>query len=131
MTSQQHKIQHLLLRATFGETPDKVRVLLDTPLNIIVADLFKASENYKDIEYIDNPLEGQEERGVGGMQALKMILKSKNENEELNCEWLFKMANTKAPLREKMVFFWHNHFACNVPFSYLMQVQNNTIRKHA
>jgi uncharacterized protein (DUF1800 family) len=65
------------------------------------------------------------------MQALKMILKSKNENEELNCEWLFKMANTKAPLREKMVFFWHNHFACNVPFSYLMQVQNNTIRKHA
>ncbi len=131
MISQQRKIQHLLLRAAFGETPDKIKDLLNTPINTIVADLFKASENYKDIEYIDNPLEGHEEKGVGGFQALKMILKSKKENEELNCEWVFKMANTKAPLREKMVFFWHNHFATNVPFSYLMQVQNNTIRKHA
>jgi uncharacterized protein (DUF1800 family) len=62
---------------------------------------------------------------------VKMILKSKQDVEELNTEWLFKMTHTKAVLREKMVFFWHNHFATSVPFAYLMQEQNNVIRKFA
>ncbi|MFN3343313.1 MAG: DUF1800 family protein [Flavobacteriales bacterium] len=44
---------------------------------------------------------------------------------------MVKLAHTKAVFREKMVFFWHNHFASSVPFSYLMQEQNNTLRKHA
>src|ERR1035437_1213094 len=131
MVTQQQKIQHLFLRATFSETPDKIKALLATPINTIVDDLFHASEVYKDIDYIDSPLYGQEDKGVGGVKVVKLILKSKKETEELNNEWLFKMAYTKASLREKMVFFWHNHFSTNVAFSYLMQVQNNTLRKHA
>jgi len=131
MVTQQQKIQHLFLRATFSETPDKIKAVLTTPINTIVDDLFHASEVYKDIDYIDSPLYGQEDKGVGGVKVVKLILKSKKETEELNNEWLFKMAYTKAPLREKMVFFWHNHFSTNVAFSYLMQVQNNTLRKYA
>jgi uncharacterized protein (DUF1800 family) len=60
-----------------------------------------------------------------------MVLKSRKDLEELNGEWMFKMAYTKAVLREKMTFFWHNHFATSVPFAYLMQVQNNTLRRMA
>ena len=65
------------------------------------------------------------------MQIVKMILRSKKDSEELNLEWLFKMTYTKAQLREKMTFFWHNHFSTNTPFAYLMQEQNNMLRRYA
>jgi uncharacterized protein (DUF1800 family) len=128
-TTQQKKIQHLFLRAGFGETPARVREVLNTPINSIVEDLFTASKQYKDINYLPYPLkENQEKKGVDAFQAIKMILKSKQDLEELNGEWLFKMAYTKSVLREKMTFFWHNHFATSTPFAYLMQVQNNMLR---
>jgi uncharacterized protein (DUF1800 family) len=30
-----------------------------------------------------------------------------------------------------MTFFWHNHFSTSTPLAYLMQVQNNTLRRNA
>jgi len=41
------------------------------------------------------------------------------------------MTYTKAMLREKLTFFWHNHFATSVEYAYLMQQQNNLLRTHA
>ena len=41
------------------------------------------------------------------------------------------MSTTKAQLREKMTFFWHNHFATSTPLAWLMQLQNNKLRMHA
>lgn len=132
MASQQTKIQHLFLRAAFGETPQRIQASLNIPLNSLVDSLFDASKDFKDIDYIPYPLkENQEESGVGVGQFVMMLLKSKQDTEELNGEWIFKMTNTKAVLREKMTFFWHNHFATSYPLAYLTQVQNNTIRKYA
>jgi uncharacterized protein (DUF1800 family) len=132
MTLQQKKIQHLFLRAGFGETPATVNRLQNTPLHSIVDDLFNSSKELKDISYLPYPLkENEEMKGVSAFKAVKMILKSKQDMEELNGEWIFKMAYTKAVLREKMTFFWHNHFATSTPFAYLMQVQNNMLRSHA
>jgi uncharacterized protein (DUF1800 family) len=132
MTSQQKKIQHLFLRAGFGETPSRIAMLKNTPLHSIVDDLFNSSKEFKDINYLPFPLkENEEMKGVSAFKAVKMILKSKQDMEELNGEWLFKMAYTKAVLREKMTFFWHNHFATSTPFAYLMQMQNNMLRSHA
>jgi uncharacterized protein (DUF1800 family) len=132
MTSQQKKIQHLFLRAGFGETPANISRLQNAALGSIVDELFASSKQYKDIDYLPYPLkENEEEKGVGAFKFVKMILKSKQDMEELNTEWMFKMAYTKAVLREKMTFFWHNHFATSTPFAYLMQVQNNMLRSHA
>ena len=75
--------------------------------------------------------EGQYDKGLNVFQVVAMILRSKQEMEELNTEWLFKMTHTQAVLREKMTLFWHNHFATSTPLAYLMQVQNNMLRKHA
>lgn len=132
MDSKQKNIQHLFLRAAFGETPERIKALSSQGIQVIVDDLIRDSTEYKEMAYLPYPLsEDQEEKGVGGFQLVKMILKSKKDLEELNTEWIFKMKNTKAVLREKMVFFWHNHFATSVSFAYLMQLQNNTIRKYA
>lgn len=128
---QQQEIQHLFLRAGFGGLPQDIKSLEPLPLEKIVDDLFTASAPVLDIDFIAYPIKGREEKGASAFQIVKMILKSKRETEDLNIIWLNKMAGTKAQLREKMTFFWHNHFSTNVPFAYLMQKQNNTIRKHA
>jgi uncharacterized protein (DUF1800 family) len=106
--------------------------LLNTPISTIVDELFTSSMDYKDIDYLPYPLrENEEKNGVGGFKLIKMLLKSYGEMEELNEEWLFKMTYTQAVLREKMTFFWHNHFSTSTPLAYLMQVQNNTLRRYA
>jgi uncharacterized protein (DUF1800 family) len=128
----QKQLQHLYLRAGFGETPQTIQSLLRTSREDVVEGLFVSSREYKNISYLPYPLnEGQYNKGVNVFQLVGMILRSKAEMEELNGEWLFKMTYTKAVLREKMTLFWHNHFATSAPFAYLMQVQNNTLRKHA
>jgi len=132
VVSTQKKIQHLFLRAGFGETPDKVQAMQGTSIPDLTSQLFTSSEQYKDLLYLPFPLnEKQERKGASPFLILKMILKSKQDMEELNGQWIFKMVHTRAVLREKLTFFWHNHFATSVPFAYLMQVQNNTLRKLA
>lgn len=132
MAVHQTKIQHLLLRAGFGETPWVIETLCKKNLSEVVDDLFKTSEQYKDIHYIPYPLnEKEEKKGAGGVKQVKLFIKSFAEMEELNEQWIFKMAYTKAVLREKMTFFWHNHFSTSIQISYLMQEQNNLLRKHA
>ncbi len=132
MATAQKKIQHLFLRAGFGETPDRINSLLNAPISKIVDGLFTESQECKDINYLPYPLkENEEKNGVGGFKLIKMFLKSFGEMEELNNEWLFKMTYTPAVLREKMTFFWHNHFSTSTPLAYLMQEQNNTLRRNA
>ena len=132
MTSIQKKIQHLFLRAGFGETPDRINAMLNKPIPSIVDELFATSQSYKDIDYLPYPIpENEEKNGVGAFKLIKMFLKSYGDMEELNSEWIFKMTYTSAVLREKMTFFWHNHFSTSTPLAYLMQVQNNTLRQYA
>lgn len=132
MASHQKKIQHLMLRAGFGASPQEIDLLKDKKIPEIVDQLFADSEEFKDINYLPYPLNEKEQRkGAGGLKQVKLFIKSFAEMEQLNEQWIFKMTYTKAALREKLVFFWHNHFATSVTFAYLMQQQNNTIRKHA
>src|SRR6185312_654661 len=132
MDSKQKKLQHLFLRAGFGETPEYINSKSDKSLSSTVDELFSASKNYEDITYLPYPIpEDAQMEGIGIGKILKMFLKSYQEKEYLNTEWINRMSTTPAVLREKMTFFWHTHFATSTPFAYLMQVQNNTLRKHA
>jgi hypothetical protein len=132
MASHQTKIQHLFLRAGFGETPDIIQNLVKKDLKNIVNDLFDSSKNYKPLNYLPYPLnEKEQKKGAGAGKQIKLFFKSVAEMEQLNEQWIFKMTYTKAVLREKMTFFWHNHFATSMQIAYLMQVQNNTLRANA
>jgi hypothetical protein len=54
--------------------------------------------------------------------------------DELRKWWLARMCQTQAPLREKMTFFWHDHFATSVQkvrLPWLMFDQNELFRTHA
>jgi len=121
-----------MLRAGFGANQAQIDAALDRSIPDLLEELFAHSATYKDIHYLPYPLNEKEQRkGAGGLKLIKLFLTSFSEMEQLNEQWIFKMTYTKAVLREKLVFFWHNHFATSVNFAYLMQEQNNTIRKHA
>lgn len=54
--------------------------------------------------------------------------------QELRHWWLERMATTARPLQEKLVLFWHGHFATSaqkVKNSFLMWQQNDIFRRHA
>lgn len=132
MQLSQKQIQHLFLRTGFGALPSEFVHLKNKPREQLVEEIFNSSAEFKQIKYLPYPLnEKEEQKGVSAFQILKMILRSQKDMEELNIQWIFKLTWTKAQLREKMVLFWHNHFATSVPFAYLMQEQNNLLRMHA
>ncbi|MBK5285534.1 MAG: DUF1800 domain-containing protein [Bacteroidia bacterium] len=129
MASQRKKIQHLFLRGGFSELPSVIKQKENLSLQQNVDALFSDSEKIEDLNLIPSPLEGKED--ASNMRILRMIIKSREDVQKLNYHWLYRMTVTKASLREKMTFFWHNHFSTSVPFAYLMQQQNNMLRKHA
>ena len=63
----------------------------------------------------------------------KLALRAQAENgAELRSWWLTEMLTTRSPLTEKMVLFWHNHFASSlqkVRSGVLMYRQNLLLRK--
>lgn len=65
--------------------------------------------------------------GQGATMARRGVL------ELVRREWLARMGNTEAPLREKMVFFWHGHFAVqeSIDSPYAHWGLNDVLRRHA
>lgn len=123
-------LHHLLQRAAFGPTPETLERFRNKDLAIVVDELFKDSETITDLLYLSKP-DTKDNGKVGAVKTLLLVLKSQKEKEELNLAWIDRMAVAQATLREKMTLFWHNHFATGTDFAYLLQVQHNTLRKHA
>ncbi|MEM1408250.1 MAG: DUF1800 domain-containing protein [Bacteroidota bacterium] len=128
MINTQRKVQHLFLRAGFGESPLNIQKLTGKPREKLVRMLFNDSKPVNNLQELRNPIRGKE---ASNLKIALLILRSKDQIKSLNLAWLDKMAHESAQLREKMTLFWHGHFATKVPFAYLMQVQNNTLREHA
>ena len=128
MANKQQKIQHLYLRAGFGETPSFISQKKNTPVEKLIDELFNSTKQYRLLTHLENPAKGKD---VSSIRILIMILRSPEQLRVLNNEWIKIIADTKAPLREKMTIFWHDHFATSSPLAYLQQVQNNTLRKYA
>lgn len=126
---QQREIQHLFLRAGFGSSPSQIEEIQHLSLDDIVNKLFEESKSYDQLATLKNPIKGRRE--MSNFRIALQLLRSREQVKELNIGWLDKMSNDSSVLREKMTLFWHGHFATKVPFAYLMQMQNNTLRQHA
>ena len=130
MISNKKKILHLYSRAGFGITPSELKKIESKPINQIIDDIFNQSKKISLLTYLPIP-ETKENGEVSNFNIIVMIVKSQEQLKELNLSWIEKMTANNNPLLERLTFFWHNHFATSVPFAYLMQQQNNTIRKFA
>ena len=121
-------VHHLWLRAGFGGTPSQIQSRMQLSREALVEELMENSRQFSGLKTVKDPVRGKQ---VCNIALLFMILRSTEQMNQLNLEWLRKMSTTKAQLREKMTFFWHNHFATSTPLAWLMQLQNNKLRMHA
>ncbi|MDQ0593684.1 uncharacterized protein (DUF1800 family) [Chryseobacterium ginsenosidimutans] len=124
--------KHLLWRAGFGAGLNQLEDLKNKDIKTLINDLFKEEAflyinyNTPDVETIDymndkSPAEKKKE-----IQKI-----NREQNEELNLNFLDKMVNSKEQLREKMAFFWHGHFASRVQNPKFNRQILNVVRKNA
>jgi len=140
------KAAHLLNRAGFGGSPADIQKLADLGAEKAVSCLLDyetipdAAENpewarpnpeelakYRELIRNGTPEEKQKaQREEQQLQQRRLM--------ELRGWWLQRMAEGPRPLQEKMVLFWHGHFATSiqkVKNPYFMWRQNDLFRRHA
>ncbi|MCS3868803.1 uncharacterized protein (DUF1800 family) [Chryseobacterium ginsenosidimutans] len=125
--------KHLLWRAGFGAGINQLEDLKNKDSKTLINDLFKEETflyiNYdtpdiaETVDYMNDKAPAEKKKE---MQRI-----NREQNEELNLNFLDKMVNSKEQLREKMAFFWHGHFASRVVNPRFNRQILNVIRKNA
>lgn len=126
--------KHLLWRAGFGAGINQIGELKNTNTKTLVNELFKEGTfteiNYDtpDVPISDNMMMDSKTPADKKKEMQKLI---RDQNNELNLNFLNQMVNSKDQMREKMAFFWHGHFASRVNNSKFNKQLLNTVRKNA
>jgi len=135
--TKQKKIQHLYLRAGFGESISEIKRSQNKSISNLTEELFQSSGAYNELtlegisDIYKNNSRAENFRDLS-IREKKQFRKQSRENiKSLNINWIDKMVYDKAQLREKMTLFWHGHFACRTKVGLFCQNQNNILRKHA
>lgn len=115
--------KHFYNRAAFG---------IQLPSNKFFkpADILKTGVSEKALAVIAEP--DRDYQGKPSEEEVKAALKKNKEAQlKLNAAWFTQLTDPEVVFREKMTFFWHDHFACRTRNAFLAQQQINTIRTHA
>lgn len=118
---------HLLRRAGFGGTPDQI------------ADLVRIGFVAAVDRLVDFPLDDAELDSMIDQKGSDLDPPVQGDNvtsafDRMRRTWIFRMARSAQPLREKLALFWHDHFACQaskVVRPILMQQQLDLFRRFA
>ncbi len=137
---------HLLNRAAFGGTPDKIHATHGKGLAFAIRDLVDVSSDTanipppawahpRNIRAQRMEIKAARVRGENVQEKAREVRMMEGENIlDLRRWWLERMMNGPAPLLEKMTLFWHGHFATSVQKvndAYWMWLQNDTLRHNA
>ncbi len=136
---------HLLNRAGFGGRPAEIEALERGGLEPAIRQLFTfttAPESAPPPSWAkpdpDRALKFKALKAASEDRRRELRRELQRENRrrmlELQQWWLQRMANTGSPLQEKLVLFWHGHFATSIQKvrdAYLMWRQNELFRQHA
>jgi uncharacterized protein (DUF1800 family) len=133
MKLDQRQVQHLYWRAGFGAPLQDVQAATNKDSTELVNALFEDSKTFDELQEVSKPPRRSELnlQQMSLQEKRQMLRQTMGRATTLNIAWLQKMSTGKSMLREKMTFFWHNHFACKVLQSYYVQQQNNVLRKNA
>ena len=113
-TSDRLTIAHLLRRTGFGPTAAEVDAAVTKGYDAVVGDLLDTSkadpaDAVPPPQFAPNEPAGQRNLTPAQRQAINQ--QRGKELAALQSWWLNRMATTGRPLREKLTFFWHDHFA--------------------
>lgn len=147
--------RHLLWRAGFGGTPMQIQTLASwgpTKAVEYVIDPANAPDDLPRSDLFDRNIlreptaeerkaqqqarQKQDEDALAKFRVEQQRRQGQDRQQigEIQRWWLKRMIETPRPLEERMVLFWHGHFATsyrNTENSYHMYLQNQLFRKHA
>lgn len=127
------KSKHLLWRAGFGIGIHQIDDLKNKNIKTLMNELFK-EDSFSEVTYdtpdIDSTVDYMNSTAPAEKKK-EMQRINREQNNELNLNFLDKIVNSKEQMREKMAFFWHGHFASRVVNPKFNQQLLNTIRKNA
>ncbi|PWN66536.1 DUF1800 domain-containing protein [Chryseobacterium oncorhynchi] len=127
------KNKHLLWRAGFGIGIHQIDDLKNKNIKTLMNELFK-EDSFSEVTYDTPDIDSTADYMNSTAPAEKkkeMQRINREQNNELNLNFLDKIVNSKEQMREKMAFFWHGHFASRVVNPKFNQQLLNTIRKNA
>lgn len=126
------KIKHLYNRAGFGVDLKTWKQLKGKSLKKAIHRIMKGGEINLGLSAgeMEN-LTRQEIQMMGKEDKQRRQKENRLLIKDLNIAWFRRMAFSEAQLREKMTFFWHDHFACRLNLYKRVSTQNNTLRNHA
>ncbi len=134
------KARHLLVRAGFGGTPEEVAKLHDMGLHNAVdylVDIYERPLANLELDPMRlehaEPWEGRLEEPERTELANRRINRERRQQAELRQWWLKRMVESPRPLQEKLVLFWHDHFAVQYEKLYLTDIlyqQNELFRTY-
>ena len=124
--------KYLLWRAGFGPGINQFADLENKDRKTLINELFK-EEPFVEVNYDTPDLETIDYMNdKSPAEKRKEIQKiNRDQNNELNLNFLDRMVNSKDQLREKMAFFWHGHFASRVQNPRFNRQILNVIRKNS
>ena len=127
------KNKHLLWRAGFGVGINQIDDLKNKNSKTLINELFK-EESFSEITYdTPDPVSAADYMNSTAPAEKKKEMQriNREQNNELNLNFLSSIVNSKEQMREKMAFFWHGHFASRVINPKFNKQLLNTIRKNA
>lgn len=134
--------KHLMWRAGFGPGMTQLEDLEKKDIRSLMDNLFH-EETFQYINYETPDLPESTNTMTANADPMNMSAASpaerkkemqkiyRQQNEELNLNFLGKMVTSKEQMREKMTFFWHGHFASRVQNPKFNRQILNVIRKNA
>ena len=123
LASDVERTGHLMRRAGFGASLAEIQQRAQQGFDATIKDLLDGAMAPDDgqADWILDAMQRQDREGRLRPQMLKPW-------------WIYRMVTTNRPLQEKMVLFWHGHFATSatkVPQAELMLQQNRFFRENA
>ncbi len=142
MLTSQQKLHHLYQRAGFGLSPSEWQRRQHWTVEQAIDDLFHeadASLPLGGYEEYEEEFDVMREQMKEMSRQQRRTTKKKLDREKrrllitgLNRDWVHRMAATgQVGFREKMVLFWHGHFAIQTLFGGLARIYANTLHRHA
>lgn len=127
--SKKH-IQHLYWRAGFGIQPSHLQTIAEVSQDEIIELLFDASKEFNplNVDLSELPINRKELSQKKKKELRKL---DRKKVQELDIVWMKRMSETEAVLREKMTFFFHDHFAVRLNSPHANLHLNNIVREHA
>jgi len=121
------KAAHLLNRAGFGGTPEETARLAAMPVDAAVDELLNyegipesfPAPDFSELHEMYGELVRLRRAGADEATFRRLVQQINRANiakfQELRASWVRRMIETRRPLQEKLVLFWHGHLVSGLP----------------